>query len=115
MTIGTLSIRGEEYVVVSRGEFERLRHENALPPLPPPDEEGHRPAVETIIAVMAQSLIRRRLAAGLEQRELARRAGVRAETISRIESGRYRPRRETVMRIESALKTARGKSRRGRT
>jgi DNA-binding XRE family transcriptional regulator len=64
---------------------------------------GERPAKAAIQAVMARSLIRRRTEAGLEQKQLAKLAGVRAETISRIESGRYRPQRETMERLERAL------------
>ncbi len=65
--------------------------------------KAERPAKTAILAVIARSLIRRRTAAGLDQKRLATLAGVRAETISRIESGRYRPRRETLLRIDQAL------------
>lgn len=45
-------------------------------------------------------LRRRRLAHGLSQRELARRAGTRQSTISRIETGRETP---TVDRLDRLL------------
>jgi len=96
--IGTLNIEGVDYVVVPRAEYEGRR-----PKLPPPDGRGERPAKSAIQAVIARSMIRRRTAAGLDQKRLAQLAGVRAETISRIESGRYRPRRETMLRIDQAI------------
>ena len=96
--IGTLNIDGVDYVVIPRAEYE-----GRLPKLPSADARGERPAKAAILAVVARSLIRRRTAAGLDQKRLAALAGVRAETISRIESGRYRPRRETMLRIDHAL------------
>jgi len=77
-----------------------------MPKLPPIDSRGERPARAAVLAVIARSLIRRRTAAGLDQKRLAFLAGVRPETISRIESGRYRPRRETILRIDQALAAA---------
>ena len=97
MIAGTLSIAGVEYVVVPRSEYA------AMPQLPPKDHRGERPAKATIQAIIARSLIRRRTDAGLEQKQLAALAGVRAETISRIESGRYRPQRATMERLDRAL------------
>jgi DNA-binding XRE family transcriptional regulator len=96
--IGTLNIEGVEYVVIPRAEYE-----GPLPRLPPGDSRGERPARAAVLAVIARSLIRRRTQAGLDQKGLAQLAGVRAETISRIESGRYRPRRETMLRIDQAI------------
>jgi DNA-binding XRE family transcriptional regulator len=103
--IGTLNIDGVEYVVIPRAEYEGRR-----PKLPPKDARGERPAKLAVQAVIARSLIRRRTEAGLDQKRLAALAGVRAETISRIESGRYRPRRETLLRIEQAIASAAGRS-----
>ncbi|MCE9553116.1 MAG: helix-turn-helix domain-containing protein [Planctomycetes bacterium] len=51
-------------------------------------------------------MIRQRKAAGLTQEELARRAGVRQETICRLESGKHSPTVRTVQRIERALARA---------
>ena len=71
--------------------------------LPVKTRDGERVAKPAVLAVIARSLIRRRLEAGLDQKRLAALAGVRPETISRIESGRYRPRRQTMVRIDQAL------------
>jgi DNA-binding XRE family transcriptional regulator len=96
-------------VVIPRTEYERLSAHRAtakLPPLPPVDRHGQRDAEAAVRAVMARSLIQQRLKAGLEQRELAKQAGVCAETISRLESGRYRPQRATILRLEKVLAKA---------
>lgn len=103
MIAGTLNIGGVEYVVVPRSEYEAR-----MPELPAKDRRGERPAKAAIQAVIARSLIRRRTEAGLEQKQLAALAGVRPETISRIESGRYRPQRATMERLERAMAKAAG-------
>ena len=96
--IGTLNIDGIDYVVIPRTEYE-----GRWPKLPPKNTRGERPAKPAVLAVIARSLIRRRTHAGLDQKRLAARAGVRPETICRIESARYRPRRETMLRIDQAI------------
>jgi DNA-binding XRE family transcriptional regulator len=79
-----------------------------FPALPPADADGCRPAKETIRAVLARQLIEGRKRAGLTQAELAQRAGVRLETISRLESGKHAPNVRTVDKIDAALKAAGG-------
>ena len=101
MIAGTLNIGGMEYVIVPRSEYE-----SGMPQLPAKNDCGERPAKAAIQTVIARSLIRRRTAAGLEQKQLAALAGVRAETISRIESGRYRPQHATMERLDRALAEA---------
>jgi transcriptional regulator with XRE-family HTH domain len=44
-----------------------------------------------------------RKAAGLTQQELATRAGIRQETLSRIESGKHTPTLRTLKKIDRAL------------
>lgn len=77
-----------------------------LPALPPADSEGCRPALETVQVVLARKIIQARKRAGLTQAQLAQRAGVRTETISRLESGKHAPNIRTVDRIDAALKAA---------
>ncbi len=98
---GTLTLNGVDYVIVPRAEYE-----GRLPKLPPRDARRERPAKAAIQVVIARSLIRRRTDAGLGQKDLAELAGIRPETISRIESGRYRPRRETMLRLDEAIASA---------
>src|SRR5438132_813386 len=105
--------------------YERLRAENArlrselkkrppllddadpdLPPLPPADENGNYSAIETARAIIARQVIRGRKAAGWTQAALAAHAGVRQETISRIETGKHSPGMKTMAKIDRALKAA---------
>jgi DNA-binding XRE family transcriptional regulator len=55
---------------------------------------------------LAAKLIRRRQAAGLSQAELARRAGIRPETLNRIERGRTTPDFATVRKLVLAMNAA---------
>jgi transcriptional regulator with XRE-family HTH domain len=64
-------------------------------------------------ASLARKIIRDRVAAGLSQRELATRAGVRAETLCCIETGKHIPSVPTVDKLDRALKKSR-KARRSR-
>ena len=57
-------------------------------------------------AKLAQRLVRRRQAAGLSQAQLARRAGVRPETLNRIERGRTTPDFATVRKLVIAINEA---------
>ena len=52
-------------------------------------ELGRRSAAAYILASIAREVLADRKAAGLSQQELARRAGIRQETLSRIESGKH--------------------------
>jgi len=75
-----------------------------LPPLPEADERGNRPAVAFARATLARGTIRDRARAGWSQKELARRAGIRVETLCRIETGKHTPSVETIEKIDRALK-----------
>lgn len=57
-------------------------------------------------ANLAEKLIRRRQAAGLGQAELARRAGIRPETLNRIERGRTTPDFATIRKLVLAMDAA---------
>lgn len=82
----------------------RARRTKSIPALPTPDADGNYPAVETLRVILAQQIIRRREAAGWTQAELAERAGVRPETVSRIETGKNAPNVATVDKLDRALK-----------
>ncbi len=77
-----------------------------LPPLPEPDENGNCPAVEYVRVSIARDIIKDRVKAGLSQRELAERAGIRVETLCRIETGRHTASVPTIDKIDRALKRA---------
>lgn len=56
---------------------------------------------------IAKDLRRQRLAADLTQAEVARRAGIRVETLSRLENARGNPTVATVSKIVRAISRAR--------
>jgi DNA-binding XRE family transcriptional regulator len=99
-----LTIEGKQFVLLEKKEFERLQALDDLgPELPERDAKGNYPAAEALQVSLARNLIRRRRAAGLSQAELARRAGIRPETLNRLEQGKHAPSIATVEKIERAL------------
>jgi DNA-binding XRE family transcriptional regulator len=110
--VQTLNLVGTEFVVLERTEYERLRAlersagEAALPAWPPADTEGHRPALEFVRVSIARDIIMERTALGLTQQELAKLAGIRQETLCRLETGKQAPNVRTVEKIEAALQRA---------
>jgi DNA-binding XRE family transcriptional regulator len=63
-------------------------------------------AVEYANWSIGRDLRRQRLAAGLTQAEVARRAGIRVETLSRLENARGNPTVATVSKIVRAISRA---------
>jgi DNA-binding XRE family transcriptional regulator len=109
MTATMFEVKGTKFVVVERAEYERLRElakAAVLPALPRPDADGNVPAVQFARATIARGIIRDRVAVGLSQRELARLAGIRVETLCRIETGKHTPSVETIQSIDRVLKRA---------
>ena len=88
------------------GAVSKRTMSKAMPPLPKPDANGHFPAIEYTRISLARSIIRERTALGLTQQQLAKLAGVREETLSRLESGKHSPTVRTVEKIERALQKA---------
>ena len=76
------------------------------PKIPPADADGYYPAAETLQVIIARQISERRHKAGLSQAELAKQAGVRQETVSRLESGKHAPTVRTVEKIDHALSGA---------
>ena len=106
--------------MVEERRWQRLRRlaakaeaagEAPLPDYPPADAQGNRPAVAYARVSIARKIIQARKAAGLSQQELARRAGVRQETVSRLESGKHSPTVRTVDKLDRVLRAALKKSR----
>jgi predicted transcriptional regulator len=83
-----------------------------LPALPKPDRQGRVPAIEFSRISLARDLIRQRQAARLSQQQLAELAGVRQETISRLESGKHSVTVKTYDKIFLALERALAKRKR---
>jgi predicted transcriptional regulator len=74
--------------------------------LPEPDADGNRPALEFLQVSIARTIIRQRRRLGLTQADLARRAGIRPESLNRIEQGRVSPGVRTIEKIDRALREA---------
>lgn len=109
MSLQTIHLEGKPYVVVERDVYDRLTMLSKaaeLPALPAPDEYGNYPAVEYARASIARGIIRDRVAVGWTQAELARRAGIRVETLCRIETGKHTPALSTIHKIDRALQRA---------
>lgn len=109
-----VTLGGQDYVILPRQEYDRLAaisKSAELPPMPLPGKHGAYPAVEYARASLARKLIRDRAMAGLSQRELARLARVREETICRLETGKHTASIPTVDKIAKALaRAAKGKA-----
>jgi DNA-binding XRE family transcriptional regulator len=100
----TITLAGTRYVIVPEAEYRNSILETGEPPLPPPDAQGNYPALEAMQALLARDILRGRRAAGLTGVELARRAGIRPETLSRIEKGTHSPSVATVDKIDRVLR-----------
>lgn len=94
-----LTIRGKPYVLVAKADFDRLRRQ----------AEGPRGDAGAFAAESVGPDLRdRRHRAGLTLSEVAQRAGIRQETLSRIENGRTNPSVATVRAILRALEPGGG-------
>ena len=114
MTVETIIRRGKKFVLVPEPEYQRLTSldEAEMPPLPRPDARGNYPAVEAGRVILARKVIAARKAAGLTQVELAKLAGVRPETVNRLERAKHTPDLATLNKINRALDGSRGKVKR---
>jgi len=114
--IQRLELEGKRFVVIEESEYERLCREASeeadagdLPQFPKPDKRGRFPALEYTRISIARDLIRNRKNAGLSQQRLAKLAGVRQETISRLESGKHLASVATIEKLERAIEGARSR------
>lgn len=101
--VQTVTFTGERYVILPEAEYLRLLGEPAEPQLPTPDADGNCPGVEALRVILARKLIRGRRALGWSQAELAHRAGVRVETLNRLEHGKHSANVATVDTLQRAL------------
>lgn len=109
MPTQTVTFDGKPYVILPREEYDRLTtlaKAAELPPLPVADAQGNVPAVEYAKASLARKIIRDRVSAGLTQHSLAKKAGIRVETLCRIETGKHVPSVLTIDKIDRALRHA---------
>ncbi|MEX0700671.1 MAG: helix-turn-helix transcriptional regulator [Planctomycetales bacterium] len=109
-------------MLLEETEYERLCREAGeaadvdeyLPPLPKPDRQGRFPALEYARVSLARDMIRNRKGVGLSQQALADLAGVRQETISRIETGKHTASPRTIDKIMRVIEGKRRKLKRPR-
>src|SRR5271166_715444 len=96
------TLGGRQVVVLEPAEYQRLREraDEWEPLLPEPDADGNYPALEYARASLARDIVRHRRRVGLTQVELARRAGIRPETLNRIEHAHKTPSMATLSKIE---------------
>ena len=107
MTMQKIEIEGNKLVILTQAAFDVLMEKaGVLPPLPPVDKHGNADAIAFGRAAIARKLVSRRIQAGWTQKELAKRAGMRLETISRLEGGKHSPTHETMTRLDQALAKA---------
>ncbi|MGD0770115.1 MAG: helix-turn-helix transcriptional regulator [Tepidisphaeraceae bacterium] len=106
--VQTLDIRGRKFVLIPESEYRRLtrRPVAAIPRMPAMSPDGTYPAAEAMRAMMARKIIAARKSVGLSQAALARNAGIRVETLNRLERGKHTPDLATMARMNKALDEA---------
>lgn len=113
--VRTFELDGAKLVVMTQRDYEQLCRAagsalapDDLPAFPKADRDGNMPAVEYARVSIARDLIRARRTAGLSQAELAKLAGVRQETLSRLESAKHTASSTTIDRIDRAIRQRSG-------
>ncbi len=102
-----VELDGVRYVIVRESVFDRLCQQAGLKQdNSTSDEDALAAGLDLDRASLAEKLVRRRRAVGLSQAELARRAGIRPETLNRIERGRTTPDFATVRKLVLAMNAA---------
>jgi ribosome-binding protein aMBF1 (putative translation factor) len=103
-----IKVKGKPKVMMDEATYQALLQKADLwePAMPQPDAAGNYPALEALAVIQARDILRARRKLGLSQAELARRAGIRPETLNRIEQGRNKPSVPSIAKIDRALKKA---------
>lgn len=105
-----LELDGVRYAVVRESLFKALCQRAGAEvrpggqPVPQRDELAEMEQLDA--ELLAERLIERRKAAGLSQARLAREAGIRVETLNRIERGKVTPDFSTIRKLVTAIKQA---------
>jgi DNA-binding XRE family transcriptional regulator len=112
MVAQLIELAGKQFVILEQAEYERLcgvatrAGDVPWPAMPSLLPSGNYPALPALRSGLARKLIKRRWAVGLSQAELARRAGIRSETLNRIERAKVTADAATVTKIVRVLERA---------
>jgi DNA-binding XRE family transcriptional regulator len=100
-----VTVKGKAMVMMDEATYQAILRKADLwePDMPAPDADGNYPALEALAVIQARDILRTRRKLGLSQAELARRAGIRPETLNRIEQGKNKPSIPTIAKIDRAL------------
>jgi DNA-binding XRE family transcriptional regulator len=104
-----LPLDGRRYAIVSEARLRWLCRKAGVQPIPSVSRTGSDTSLALFAEnddVIAARLARRRREAGLSQAALARLAGVRVETLNRVERGHTTPDFKTVRKLVLALREA---------
>jgi len=102
-----VELDGVRYVIVREAVFEDLCRRAHVTASAESDQEPRLAAgFDLDQESLAERLVQRRRGVGLSQAELARRAGIRAETLNRIERGRTTPDFATIRKLVVAIQAA---------
>jgi DNA-binding XRE family transcriptional regulator len=111
-----IEVEGKRFVLLPETEYDRLCRgageaaaieDDSLPALPKPDRHGRFPALQYARISLARDLIRDRKSVGLSQQRLAALAGIRQETLSRIETGKHTANQRTIEKIMQVIEAQR--------
>lgn len=110
MPVRTLKLDGREYVLVPRKQWEAISRKSngsrSTTPLKMPPPINGLYTIEHVRISLANKIAAQRKALRLTQAQLAKLAGMRVETISRLENGLHTPSLRTFTKIEQAINRA---------
>lgn len=102
-----IELEGIEYVILRKTHFDALCRKAGIDRESLTSEEkASAPDFGLDRESLSKKIRRRRRAAGLTQTGLARRAGIRPETVNRIERGRTTPDFATIRKLVEAINAA---------
>jgi len=93
-----IQLAGKWYIVIAEDEFHAL--------MKPQDSKQHWDELDAFNVSdqrLADRLLERRRRSGLTQKDLAHLAGIRVETLNRIEKGRTTPDFKTIRKLVNAM------------
>lgn len=102
----TVELDGVKYVILRESILGELCARAGVEFAAGVRDEGRGDGLEVDPMSLAEKLVRRRRVVGMSQAELARQAGIRPETLNRIERGRTVPDFATIRKLVVAMNEA---------